>query len=130
MFHKEETEELGAQPSLEMRPSVSERETIQVHRVHQQLQLTPRSSRILSGGRFSPLFPCFCLYPRSLSFCCKLFPLKENVLFFSTDNSPVIKHYHINETTDFPKRYYLAEKHVFDSIPDLINYHQHNAAGE
>ncbi|XP_005053585.1 PREDICTED: tyrosine-protein kinase ITK/TSK [Ficedula albicollis] len=47
----------------------------------------------------------------------------------STDNNPVIKHYHINETTDFPKRYYLAEKHVFDSIPDLINYHQHNAAG-
>ncbi|NXC97094.1 ITK kinase, partial [Certhia brachydactyla] len=47
----------------------------------------------------------------------------------STDNNPVIKHYHINETTDFPRRYYLAEKHVFDSIPDLINYHQHNAAG-
>uniref|UniRef100_A0A8C3NU55 Tyrosine-protein kinase n=1 Tax=Cyanoderma ruficeps TaxID=181631 RepID=A0A8C3NU55_9PASS len=47
----------------------------------------------------------------------------------STDNNPVIKHYHINETSDFPKRYYLAEKHVFDSIPDLINYHQHNAAG-
>ncbi|XP_009563530.2 tyrosine-protein kinase ITK/TSK [Cuculus canorus] len=47
----------------------------------------------------------------------------------STDNNPVIKHYHINETTDFPKRYYLAEKHVFDCIPDLINYHQHNAAG-
>ncbi|XP_017683570.1 PREDICTED: tyrosine-protein kinase ITK/TSK isoform X1 [Lepidothrix coronata] len=47
----------------------------------------------------------------------------------STDNNPVIKHYHINETTDFPKRYYLAEKHVFDCIPDLINYHQHNAGG-
>ncbi|XP_051487551.1 tyrosine-protein kinase ITK/TSK isoform X2 [Apus apus] len=47
----------------------------------------------------------------------------------STDNNPVIKHYHINETTDFPKRYYLAEKHVFDSIPELINYHQHNAGG-
>lgn len=46
------------------------------------------------------------------------------------DNNPVIKHYHINETTDFPKRYYLAEKHVFDCIPELINYHQHNAAGE
>uniref|UniRef100_A0A8C3U1V9 Tyrosine-protein kinase n=1 Tax=Catharus ustulatus TaxID=91951 RepID=A0A8C3U1V9_CATUS len=58
-----------------------------------------------------------------------LFSLKENLLLFSTDNNPVIKHYHINETTDFPKRYYLAEKHVFDSIPDLINYHQHNAAG-
>uniref|UniRef100_A0A8C3NKU3 Tyrosine-protein kinase n=1 Tax=Geospiza parvula TaxID=87175 RepID=A0A8C3NKU3_GEOPR len=75
------------------------------------------------------LLTCFCLYPKSLSFCCKLFSLKENFLFFSTDNNPVIKHYHINETTDFPKRYYLAEKHVFDSIPDLINYHQHNAAG-
>ncbi|XP_013809117.2 tyrosine-protein kinase ITK/TSK [Apteryx mantelli] len=47
----------------------------------------------------------------------------------STDNNPVIKHYHINETNDFPKRYYLAEKHVFDCIPDLINYHQHNAGG-
>ncbi|XP_074912349.1 tyrosine-protein kinase ITK/TSK [Buteo buteo] len=47
----------------------------------------------------------------------------------STDNNPVIKHYHINETTDFPKRYYLAEKHVFDCIPELINYHQHNAGG-
>uniref|UniRef100_A0A672U655 Tyrosine-protein kinase n=1 Tax=Strigops habroptila TaxID=2489341 RepID=A0A672U655_STRHB len=47
----------------------------------------------------------------------------------ATDNNPVIKHYHINETTDFPKRYYLAEKHVFDCIPELINYHQHNAGG-
>ncbi|POI25790.1 hypothetical protein CIB84_010460, partial [Bambusicola thoracicus] len=47
----------------------------------------------------------------------------------STDNNPVIKHYHINETTDFPKRYYLAEKHVFNCIPELINYHQHNAGG-
>ncbi|XP_014731520.1 PREDICTED: tyrosine-protein kinase ITK/TSK [Sturnus vulgaris] len=47
----------------------------------------------------------------------------------STDNNPVVKHYHINETTDFPKRYYVVEKCVFDSIPDLINYHQHNAAG-
>uniref|UniRef100_A0A8C3XK20 Tyrosine-protein kinase n=1 Tax=Chelydra serpentina TaxID=8475 RepID=A0A8C3XK20_CHESE len=47
----------------------------------------------------------------------------------SNDNNPVIKHYHIKETDENPKRYYLAEKHVFDSIPELINYHQHNAAG-
>uniref|UniRef100_A0A8C8VLB7 Tyrosine-protein kinase n=1 Tax=Pelusios castaneus TaxID=367368 RepID=A0A8C8VLB7_9SAUR len=47
----------------------------------------------------------------------------------SNDNTPVIKHYHIKETNDNPKRYYLAEKHVFDSIPELINYHQHNAGG-
>ncbi|CAM4587159.1 unnamed protein product [Eretmochelys imbricata] len=47
----------------------------------------------------------------------------------SNDSTPVIKHYHIKETDENPKRYYLAEKHVFDSIPELINYHQHNAAG-
>ncbi|XP_070595104.1 tyrosine-protein kinase ITK/TSK [Erythrolamprus reginae] len=47
----------------------------------------------------------------------------------SNDNSPVIKHYHIKETSDKPKRYYLAEKHVFDCIPEMINYHQYNAGG-
>ncbi|KAM3848432.1 tyrosine-protein kinase ITK/TSK [Vipera latastei] len=47
----------------------------------------------------------------------------------SNDNSPVIKHYHIKETSDKPKRYYLAEKHIFDYIPELINYHQYNAGG-
>uniref|UniRef100_A0A8D0GQ13 Tyrosine-protein kinase n=1 Tax=Sphenodon punctatus TaxID=8508 RepID=A0A8D0GQ13_SPHPU len=47
----------------------------------------------------------------------------------SNENNPVIKHYHIRETDDNPKRYYLAEKHIFDSIPELINYHQHNAGG-
>uniref|UniRef100_A0A8C0ERY5 non-specific protein-tyrosine kinase n=1 Tax=Bubo bubo TaxID=30461 RepID=A0A8C0ERY5_BUBBB len=77
---------------------------------------------------FARLF-LFHLQPKFLSFFCNLVFIKENILFFSTDNNPVIKHYHINETTDFPKRYYLAEKHVFDCIPELINYHQHNAAG-
>ncbi|XP_044306958.1 tyrosine-protein kinase ITK/TSK isoform X2 [Varanus komodoensis] len=47
----------------------------------------------------------------------------------SNENNPVIKHYHIKETSDSPKKYYLAEKHVFDSVWELINYHQHNAAG-
>lgn len=28
-----------------------------------------------------------------------------------------------------PKYFYLAEKHLFTSIPDLIEYHKHNAAG-
>ncbi|KAL8212133.1 UNVERIFIED_CONTAM: hypothetical protein K2H54_038745 [Gekko kuhli] len=45
------------------------------------------------------------------------------------ENNPVIKHYHIKETCDSPKRYYLAEKYVFDSIPEMINYHHHNAGG-
>ncbi|KAM9329494.1 tyrosine-protein kinase Tec [Gastrophryne carolinensis] len=40
-----------------------------------------------------------------------------------------IRHYHIKETQGFPKQYYLAEKHVFNSIPDMIEYHKHNAAG-
>ncbi|XP_067379746.1 tyrosine-protein kinase Tec-like isoform X2 [Channa argus] len=40
-----------------------------------------------------------------------------------------VKHYHIKETQGPPKYFYLAEKHLFSSIPDLIEYHKHNAAG-
>ncbi|XP_033015646.1 tyrosine-protein kinase Tec isoform X2 [Lacerta agilis] len=40
-----------------------------------------------------------------------------------------IRHYHIKETMTSQKQYYLAEKHLFDSIPELIEYHKHNAAG-
>ncbi|CAO2642652.1 Tyrosine-protein kinase ITK/TSK [Lemmus lemmus] len=43
--------------------------------------------------------------------------------------NPCIKHYHIKETNDNPKRYYVAEKYVFDSIPLLIKYHQYNGGG-
>ncbi|XP_074555463.1 tyrosine-protein kinase Tec [Halichoeres trimaculatus] len=45
------------------------------------------------------------------------------------ETSPVIKHYHIKLTQSSPPQYYLAEKHLFDSISDLIEYHKHNAAG-
>uniref|UniRef100_A0A8C2DGU4 Tyrosine-protein kinase n=1 Tax=Cyprinus carpio TaxID=7962 RepID=A0A8C2DGU4_CYPCA len=37
------------------------------------------------------------------------------------------RHYNICVTTE--GQFYLAEKHNFSSIPELINYHQHNAAG-
>uniref|UniRef100_A0A8C1T5Y0 Tyrosine-protein kinase n=1 Tax=Cyprinus carpio TaxID=7962 RepID=A0A8C1T5Y0_CYPCA len=37
------------------------------------------------------------------------------------------RHYNICITAD--GQFYLAEKHNFSSIPELINYHQHNAAG-
>ncbi|EQB77238.1 cytoplasmic FMR1-interacting protein 2 [Camelus ferus] len=47
-----------------------------------------------------------------------------------SENNPCIKHYHIKETNDNPKRYYVAEKYVFDSIPLLVNYHQHNGGGK
>ncbi|GCC37896.1 hypothetical protein chiPu_0016405 [Chiloscyllium punctatum] len=47
----------------------------------------------------------------------------------TSESNSGVKHYHIKETDDTVKRYYLAEKQIFDSIPELINYHQHNAAG-
>ncbi|KAI1898400.1 hypothetical protein AGOR_G00071930 [Albula goreensis] len=43
------------------------------------------------------------------------------------ENNPRVKHYQIRETEE--AKYYLAERYLFNSIPDLINYHQHNAAG-
>ncbi|XP_028329782.1 tyrosine-protein kinase Tec isoform X2 [Gouania willdenowi] len=46
------------------------------------------------------------------------------------DAGPAIGHYHIKETSgSSPKLFYLSEKLRFSSIPDLIQYHQHNAAG-
>ncbi|XP_068443451.1 tyrosine-protein kinase Tec isoform X2 [Clinocottus analis] len=45
------------------------------------------------------------------------------------EGGAAIKHYHIKETQGLPLQFYLAEKHLFGSIPDLIEYHKHNAAG-
>ncbi|XP_035005237.1 tyrosine-protein kinase Tec isoform X3 [Hippoglossus stenolepis] len=45
------------------------------------------------------------------------------------EGGAVIKHYHIKETQDSPPQFYLAEKHLFSSIPELVEYHKHNAAG-
>lgn len=40
---------------------------------------------------------------------------------------PQVKHYHIKQT---PRgEFYLSEKHTCASIPELINYHQHNSGG-
>ncbi|KAM9850366.1 tyrosine-protein kinase BTK [Aulostomus maculatus] len=36
---------------------------------------------------------------------------------------------HYNICTTAQGQFYLAEKHYFSTIPELINYHQHNAAG-
>ncbi|KAM4585827.1 tyrosine-protein kinase BTK [Fundulus diaphanus] len=36
---------------------------------------------------------------------------------------------HYNICTTLQGQFYLAEKHHFNTIPELINYHQHNAAG-
>ncbi|OXB56728.1 hypothetical protein ASZ78_013325 [Callipepla squamata] len=48
---------------------------------------------------------------------------------FGGEGSSGIRHYHIKETVTSPKQYYLAEKHLFNSIPEIIEYHKHNAAG-
>ncbi|KAM5284973.1 tyrosine-protein kinase Tec isoform 1-T3 [Hipposideros larvatus] len=48
---------------------------------------------------------------------------------FGGEGSSGFRHYHIKETTTSPKKYYLAEKHAFASIPEIVEYHKHNAAG-
>ncbi|MGH0116619.1 UNVERIFIED_CONTAM: hypothetical protein FKN15_012214 [Acipenser sinensis] len=45
------------------------------------------------------------------------------------ENNPRVKHYQIRVTTCGETKFYLAEKYTFNSIPELIHYHQHNAAG-
>uniref|UniRef100_A0A3P8ZLK1 non-specific protein-tyrosine kinase n=1 Tax=Esox lucius TaxID=8010 RepID=A0A3P8ZLK1_ESOLU len=41
--------------------------------------------------------------------------------------NPRVKHYQIRESET--SMFYLAEKYLFNTIPELIQYHQHNAAG-
>ncbi|KAM4621537.1 tyrosine-protein kinase ITK/TSK [Polymixia lowei] len=48
------------------------------------------------------------------------------------EKNPRVKHYQIKETKteeSVRSQFYLAEKYLFNTIPELINYHQHNAAG-
>uniref|UniRef100_UPI00358ED41A tyrosine-protein kinase Tec-like n=1 Tax=Myxine glutinosa TaxID=7769 RepID=UPI00358ED41A len=47
----------------------------------------------------------------------------------SCSDGGVVKHYQVREVDKTSKKYYLAEKYLFDSIPVLINYHMHNSAG-
>ncbi|MBN3324991.1 BMX kinase, partial [Atractosteus spatula] len=43
------------------------------------------------------------------------------------DKNGSIRHYLVNVTPD--SKYYIAENHLFDSVPKMVQYHQHNAAG-
>ncbi|XP_072190909.1 tyrosine-protein kinase BTK [Excalfactoria chinensis] len=45
----------------------------------------------------------------------------------AVDPQGMIRHYVVCCTPQ--NQYYLAEKHVFSTIPELITYHQHNSAG-
>lgn len=50
---------------------------------------------------------------------------RDNLLYSRVEG--IIKHYHIKKNSD--GLYFLAEKHPFSKIPDLIFYHKHNCAG-
>uniref|UniRef100_A0A8C7I6X5 Tyrosine-protein kinase n=1 Tax=Oncorhynchus kisutch TaxID=8019 RepID=A0A8C7I6X5_ONCKI len=44
--------------------------------------------------------------------------------------NPRVKHYQIRQSqAEEMSKFYLAEKYLFMTIPELIQYHQHNAAG-
>ncbi|KAM9833101.1 tyrosine-protein kinase ITK/TSK isoform 1-T1 [Syngnathus typhle] len=45
------------------------------------------------------------------------------------EKQPCVKHYQIRRTDTGESSFYLAEKYLFRTIPELIHYHQHNAAG-
>ena len=38
-----------------------------------------------------------------------------------------VKHYHIKVTNE--KKYYVSQRHAFDTIIELIEYHKRNCAG-
>uniref|UniRef100_UPI0037E8AFCC tyrosine-protein kinase ITK/TSK n=1 Tax=Semicossyphus pulcher TaxID=241346 RepID=UPI0037E8AFCC len=45
------------------------------------------------------------------------------------EKNPRVKHYQIRQAETGEAAFYLAEKYLFSTIPELIHYHQHNAAG-
>uniref|UniRef100_A0A8K9XID5 non-specific protein-tyrosine kinase n=1 Tax=Oncorhynchus mykiss TaxID=8022 RepID=A0A8K9XID5_ONCMY len=53
---------------------------------------------------------------------------KNNNLYYY--KNPRVKHYQIRQSeAEETSKFYLAEKYLFMTIPELIQYHQHNAAG-
>lgn len=56
---------------------------------------------------------------------CLFLPFRSN-----GEKNPRVKHYQIRQTEAGEATFYLAEKYLFSTIPELIHYHQHNAAGK
>ncbi|KFW94281.1 Cytoplasmic tyrosine-protein kinase BMX, partial [Phalacrocorax carbo] len=50
-----------------------------------------------------------------------------NVSVSVVSKKGTVKHYHVHKNPE--NKYYLAENYCFESIPELIHYHQHNSAG-
>uniref|UniRef100_A0A1A8AHD7 Tyrosine-protein kinase n=1 Tax=Nothobranchius furzeri TaxID=105023 RepID=A0A1A8AHD7_NOTFU len=46
------------------------------------------------------------------------------------EKNPRVKHYQIRQPDTEQRAFYLAEKYLFGTIPELIHYHQHNAADQ
>lgn len=46
------------------------------------------------------------------------------------EKTPDVKHYQIKQIETGEAMFFLAEKYLFSTIPELIHYHQHNAAGK
>ncbi|XP_014667055.1 PREDICTED: tyrosine-protein kinase Btk29A-like isoform X2 [Priapulus caudatus] len=46
---------------------------------------------------------------------------------FSRSPNLLVRHYHIKKQPN--GQYYLSEKHLFSTIPELIQYHKHNCGG-
>uniref|UniRef100_A0A8C7IRL4 Tyrosine-protein kinase n=1 Tax=Oncorhynchus kisutch TaxID=8019 RepID=A0A8C7IRL4_ONCKI len=80
---------------------------------------------------------CMCVVCLCLCLCQGGFMVRDSSnpgtytvsLYAKSAGGAVIRHYHIRETEGCPRQFYLTEKHLFTLIPDLIEYHNHNAAG-
>lgn len=69
----------------------------------------------------------FCTFPQmlNLEMCDLSYTFRSN-----GEKNPRVKHYQIRQTETELALFYLAEKYLFSTIPELILYHQHNAAGK
>ena len=55
--------------------------------------------------------------------CCLL-----NRFVFVLSHADVVRHYHIK--CDEYKKFYISDRHRFDEISQLVEYHQHNGGGQ
>ncbi|CAG2199121.1 unnamed protein product [Mytilus edulis] len=47
---------------------------------------------------------------------------------YTSESDGTVKHYHIKKNTE--GMFYIAEKHAFPSVQDLVHYHKHDSAGK
>ncbi|KAK3724954.1 hypothetical protein QZH41_017163 [Actinostola sp. cb2023] len=52
---------------------------------------------------------------------------REGMYTLSVLHGENVRHYHIK--VDEENSYYISDRHRFDSVPELIHYHQHNSGG-